>query len=251
MVSTVVNKDSRKSSIPPTYYRNRLSPEEKKAYLILVNALLQYQSRVTLHPRHLTKASIVRTVRAVHLDHPELFYVDFWRFTFLRDPLTGNASVSFNLMIEQDISQKVLSSLRLQTLVIKDNVDKAIGIKAKYIELIRAVSESIKYDDTDSAFWDHTIAGPLLLHSAVCEGIAKIFLYYCQHTCLPCAIIAGTLTGIPHAWNMVEIDQRLFYVDITAALGQMNSESTYPINWESCFKTKQDLLRAGYIWNLE
>lgn len=245
----MVSTDSRTFSISPTYYRSRLSSEEQKAYLILVNALLAHQSRVTLHPLRLNKASIVRTVQAVHLDHPELFYVDFWRFTLLRDPLTGNAAVNFHLMIEQDISQKVLSTLHMQTLVIKDKVDQAIGIKEKYIELIRAVSGSINYDDTDSAFWDHTIAGPLLLHSAVCEGIAKIFLYYCQRICLPCANIAGTLAGIPHAWNMVEIGQSIFYVDITAVLSQMYSETTFPINWEKCFKTKQDLLRAGYTWD--
>ena len=66
--------------IHPTYYRSRLLPEEQKAYQDVVKALLSYSRQAVLHAPVLNRISIAKTIRAVHLDHPELVYVDFWNY---------------------------------------------------------------------------------------------------------------------------------------------------------------------------
>lgn len=240
--------DIKAHSFPPAYYRSKLNQEEQYAYRIVVNSLLHYQSIVELQIPGFTRASIMKTVRAVHLDHPELVYVDFWKYSFRIEPFSGKATLFFYLLIESEVSDKVMSTMKSQACAEKEKLKGITVATEKYCELIRAVSGAAKYEDTGSAFWDHTAAGPLLLHTAVCEGFSKLLLYYCQQACLPCAIITGSLRGVPHAWNMIEVDGIRVYVDMTSILSQQKVSSLATENPDPLFLTEEALLHAGYTW---
>ena len=116
---------------------------------------------------------------------------------------------------------------------------------AELIVVIRQITSSNKYENTQSHFWDHTAAGPVLRHSAVCEGIAKLFLFLCQRLELPCAIVMGRLEGEGHAWNMIELSGRRMYIDVTELV---NTPRQYLLTESRFFKSREKLIQSGYTW---
>ena len=234
--------------IQPAYYRSRLLPEEQKAYREIVNALLRHRGYAVLQIPVSGRTAIIKIVRAVHLDHPELVYVDFWNYHTAWDPLSGNVTVYFRFLLPQEASDKVVSSLKERAALLRGRVH-GLSIRQKYSEVIREVAGTTKYEDTGSAFWDHTAAGPVLLHSAVCEGIAKIFLYYCQHAGIPCAIITGSFKDMPHAWNMVELNGDRLYLDLTTMIDPSGGTLPDREGTREYFRTRKQLIDTGYVWD--
>lgn len=79
----------------------------------------------------------------------------------------------------------------------------------------------------------------------VCEAVAKIYLFLCQRVNVPCAIKTGTLNGTPHAWNMVEVNGSVKYVDVTAVLQTIPVYTLLPAVF---FRSEQSLRSLGYNW---
>jgi len=52
--------------------------------------------------------------------------------------------------------------------------------------------------------------------SAVSEGYALAFKQLCDNTDINCRIIHGRLQGIPHVWNLVEVDGKWYHVDVSS-----------------------------------
>lgn len=65
-------------------------------------------------------------------------------------------------------------------------------------------------------------------NSAVCEGIAKTFLYLCDQEQIPAALVVGSADGselgvnddMLHAWNLVSLEGSWFHIDPTFDLCQ-------------------------------
>ena len=120
-----------------------------------------------------------------------------------------------------------------------------MSLKQKYYQVVKKIASTTTYVNSGSGFWDHTCVGPILKGSGVCESIAKLFLYFCQRLQLPCAILTGTLNGIPHAWNMIEINNTLRYIDVTSLLNTSFCYALFPI---VMFQNEDDLRQNGYKW---
>ena len=114
--------------------------------------------------------------------------------------------------------------------------------EAKYLEIIRAVVNTTVYNRTGNYYLDHSISGPLLIHTGVCEAYAKLFLILCQKAELPCCVVFGDKKGNGHAWNMVQIDEVKYYVDPTALRNKK-------LTAECAFRTRGELVESGYVFN--
>lgn len=227
--------------IPPAYHRSLLTPQEQAVYREVVLALRDHKTAVHLALGLAPQSGIRKAVRAVHLDHPELFYVDFWHYQLQSAPSGTGFLLRFPMLLDPFPAEAIANSLSQKVSELRNRMTECTTASQAYILLIREISTQTRYQNTESAFWDHTVAGPLLNHSAVCEGISKYFLFLCQRLNLPCAVVVGTLNGGSHAWNMVEIDGVRKYVDITALLS-----STFPVTKE-VFKSEEQLLQRGYV----
>ncbi|MBR3269204.1 MAG: hypothetical protein IKI58_10855 [Oscillospiraceae bacterium] len=56
-------------------------------------------------------------------------------------------------------------------------------------------------------------ADALLLHKAECGGYAAAFALLAEAVSLPCITVSGTAGGVPHAWNLVELDGAWYHID--------------------------------------
>lgn len=127
-------------------------------------------------------------VKLVSYDHPELFYVNYSKLSYLQGtlgftyqpdyvfPLTQIKSLESTLQIQ---AEKILEEM-------KNNQISTPYAKVRWIHnyLIRYVSYDYKslQNNNPSA---HCIQGVLQENSAVCEGIAKTFLYLCDQEQFP------------------------------------------------------------------
>ena len=232
--------------ISTTYYRTLLSPDEQKSYGAIVRGLLAWNTEISIKQCASQKESIQRIVRAVHLDHPELFYVDFWHYHYRNIVMLQGSVLSFQFMLDKDPALAIMNSLNAKANKMKGILVNITSEEMAYFRVAKEIATNTKYNDSDSAFWEHTIAGTLH-HKAVCEGISKLFLFLCQRLDLPCAMVTGTLNREPHAWNMLELNGRRRYIDVT---GLLHSISLYALAPRSIFKTESQFLGMGYCWQI-
>lgn len=232
--------------IATTYYRSLLSPSEQDVYKDIIVELLRRRESIYIKQAHAQIESVRKIVNAVHLDHPELFYVDFWHYQLTQSLLPCGMFLNFRMMLDRDPSIAVMNALNTKAALLQRSVRKKTSREERYFMIAKEIATTTKYVDSNSAFWEHTVAGPVLSHRAVCEGIAKMFLFLCQRAAnVPCAIITGTLSGAPHAWNMIELNGVRKYIDVTAILQTI---SLYTLVPDALFKNEQTLRRNGYDW---
>ncbi len=68
--------------------------------------------------------------------------------------------------------------------------------------------ETVTYMESANS---HNILGPLLTGKAVCEGYVKSFKLLCDLYEIPCMIITGVGISEAHAWNVVRMDDDMWY----------------------------------------
>lgn len=100
----------------------------------------------------------------------------------------------------------------------------------KELSLHDILARNVLYDDVakDNLLKFHaqsnTILGVLFYKTAVCEGIAKTFKFLLNALDIKCIVVKGKATDdlsgnlsadTLHAWNMVKIDGKPYYVDLT------------------------------------
>ena len=232
--------------IATTYYRSLLSPFEQGVYKAIVAGLLNRRESIYIKQSCAQIESVRKIVNAVHLDHPELFYVDFWHYQVTQSLLPCGMFLHFRMMLDQKPSIAVMNSLNAKATSMQEITRRKSSREEIYFSIAREIATTTKYVDSDSAFWEHTVAGPVLSHRAVCEGIAKTFLFLCQRIGnVPCAVITGTSNGVPHAWNMIELNGVRKYIDVTSVLQTI---SLYALVPTALFKSEQTLRKSGYDW---
>lgn len=231
--------------IPPAYHRSRLTPNEQLVYREIVNCLLKYSSTIEISTDRVSYHSLPNIIRAVHLDHPELFYVNFWNYVIVPPSIFSRSIIRFQMMIDASVAKTVLIKMESCANSLRKARTTLYSTERLYSAIIREITSSVEYKDTKSAFWDHTAAGPVLHHTSVCEGIAKLFLFYCLRFGLPCAVITGTLNGSAHAWNMIEICGKRKHVDLTSMLRLPSSIYHFP---SALYRSPRYMINSGYSW---
>lgn len=126
---------------------------------------------------------------------------------------SNNKSVfSFKMKYRENASQlkkvntkvkKALASLKLSK---KSKVEKIRAIH-NYIANIVQYDRSLK-NFTAYAGLVHSN------HKTVCQGYALLFYKMCTDAGIPCRIVTGW-AGTPHAWNIVKLGGKWYYVDVT------------------------------------
>lgn len=232
--------------LPPVIYRYTLDDKGKEAYRILTDGLLHFKSSITLPYSFSDMEEVKAIVRACHLDHPELFYVNWWQYRSRSSILGQEVTLSFDYMIDPPIIKACWATMESEIANLKQITSNETSNEGRYKAIIRQLTSTLHYENTGNAFWDHTAAGPILSnnHTAVCEGIAKMFLLYCQHLNLPCAVVTGTLQDCPHAWNLIEYGGALRYIDVTSLVG-----NPMLIGLPLHMRTERQLLMTGYQWD--
>ena len=198
------------------YYRQAMTPEERLVYDALAEGLARMDAQIPLPA--VKRTNPTRYTQAVQLDYPELFFVDFAHIQFLFAPQNSRAIPAYRLSADQ--AQRQAEDIRR---VADKIVRRCAGRTLPEAERILhdALIELGVYGKVAGREHDaHSIYGAFVDRRCVCEGYAKAFKYLCDRARLQCLVVGGRASPPgrepgAHAWNMVNLDGRIYHVDVT------------------------------------
>lgn len=198
-----------------TYHKNRLNPIQQLAYEDLCKGIRLCSREISV--RYVDDFRSVIT--AVNYDHPEFFYVN-WLDRISYTVFFNQMFVQLNYIYNEheiiDMNNRIQAVAK--TIAGISNYGKALSIHDWFVKNIKydhkGLGRAIRSPGMFSA------AGPLTSQKAVCEGISKLACYIMREKGIDSTVITGvTSDGTPHAWNLLEVDGKLLYADITYDIG--------------------------------
>jgi len=126
----------------------------------------------------------------------------------------GNSKVAiltFTAVYKTTLKQEKTLDTKIQSVL------KALDLReATDYEKVKAIHDYIiKRTSYDQTFKKHTAYNALINKSSVCEGYALAAYRMFTDAGLECRIISGIAGGGPHAWNIVKVDGKWYYIDLT------------------------------------
>ena len=206
------------------YYYSKLNKREKKAYKKIYAAMENYKQSVTING--FVETDIRKLMSAINFDNPHLFFVDF--YCELQSDLFSH-TIKLKYIYNQADTVVLTEKIKKVCNKILSKVTGKTEFE-KELSLHDILARNVLYDDVakDNLLKFHTrsntILGVLFYKTAVCEGIAKTFKFLLNALDIKCVVVKGKATDdlsgnvssdTLHAWNMVKIDGKPYYVDLT------------------------------------
>ncbi len=197
------------------YYRTLLNEKEKKIYDKIFEDLMHFQKEIVINGTdHLTVDKILNHIR---FDWPELFFVSF---EILFSYTDNYVKLTVPYLMDQDEAAAKLRRLNAEADRIvsyikgKTAYEKALWIHDYLARVVFYEKYETKSDEL------HSIVGGLFNHKCVCDGFSKSFQYLCDRAGIPSFMVVGhginkDGTKENHAWNMVKIEGKNYFVDVT------------------------------------
>lgn len=203
------------------YYRSKLAPNEQKIYDAVYNGWASKNKKIQL-AGNISKTAISRVVGAVSDDHPEIFWVDIYRYTAATSFLFSE--LNFNFFFEDaEIARWQAEAADWQQRTANKIPPNFFG-KDRIWLLYDYLARQVTYGEQGMAY-SHTIIGPLRKnnHVAVCEGVSKSFKFLCDKLNIPCIVVTGDAyfgqgNQGPHAWNIIEYNGIYRHLDVTSEI---------------------------------
>ena len=239
------------------YYYNHMTKTEQEVYYGIMNGVTNYDTSILLPA--LDIKDVQNVFFLMRLDHPEIFYVTGFKYSYYRD--SPNIIFTPEYLFEK-------AKIKEHQKALKARIDK-LALKAKNeckTELEKElfihdfICENITYDKLKKPY-SHEIIGPLGHGVGVCEGIAISVKALCDALGIWCIIaICGNnpQKGIKyrHTWNIVKINNIYYHLDATFdnTVGrnsnhylELNSGSVKSVNNKNKKSEANSLIRYDYF----
>ena len=204
IISKAVNKDYKDSTFD--IYYSLLDDDKKEIYTTIYNAVTNYSEEVAI-PSGTKIEDINDILHSVLYDHPEIFWVDISYGIY-----TSNNTTKMLFKYNYDVD-----SINEYKEIINSEVDKIVA-KANELDYEKEIyvhdtlSKEVLYNKRLAD--DQSIYNLFINKEAVCTGYAKAFKLIMDKLGIPTYIITG-YTNENHAWNVVELEDGFYNVDVT------------------------------------
>lgn len=205
------------------YYFNKLEENEKKIYIRIDEAVKLKEKEVDLYNITLDNAKeLVSTTFEAYLnDNPKNFYLSN-NYTIVTNSVAGFEFL--DLLLEYNRIEDVKSMNSEMENAIDEIINRVIKEDMtdyeKELALHDELASTVKYykfeNIQDIPYIKHTAYSALVKKEAVCDGYAKAYKLLLDEVGIDSIVLTGDLEGEPHAWNMVQIDNEYYHVDVTA-----------------------------------
>lgn len=196
------------------YYYSFLSDKEKKVYRVMVDAFTNFESGNAIET--LDDDGMNKVAQAIRNDHPELFYIGEMGYTHFT---LGGQIQSTALNVTYSDTEGAIKSKQGMIELKAQNIINGISPSASDYEKTKYVYETvINMTEYDTASVENqNISSVLINGRTVCAGYAKTVQYLLNMMGVETTLIEGVdlIKGEAHAWNLVKVDGRYYYIDAT------------------------------------
>lgn len=201
---------------------------EQSCYDQIAAGFLQLKSNITIRTG-LAPATVEKIVNYYLNDHTEVFYANSAGVTYTYS-LSGSRTVykSYTVAPKYTYDKNTILSMRREMGTAAAAFRQAAAGKSteyqKELALHDAVVARLGYDSraaADPADYPEsfTAYGAFVRKTAVCEGYAKAMKLLLNSAGIESVYVTGTASNGsesgPHAWNMVRVGERWYYLDAT------------------------------------
>lgn len=195
------------------FYRNLLSNDEQRKYDELLSLLSRDEEKIKLPVSSFERGQ--KIVDALRNDHPEIFYLS-------GQYLFSQVDFQKTLILEREIPAEEAKRMLFQ---MQSRIRQAFipirNLPSAYKKILYVHDWFLKNVTYDvSSFRMHSIVGPLIDNRGCCQGISLAAKMIFDYLNIPSLILFGKGMRVPnvmesHAWNVVQIDQEYYHLDIT------------------------------------
>lgn len=224
------------------------SPKENKVYSKVLDALDSGKEKVILFPEALYTDSkyIMKEVENAQKSTAASIYL---KGTELR-PL--RLKIIYEIPKNELDSKRKLLKTRIKEIsnsIINEFADDYRRIKAAHDYIIENTSYdfSINENNLHEFSESHDAYGAIVNGVAVCDGYAKSLKLILDELGIKSMLVYGTADGIPHTWNMVEIEDDYYHIDATWDDPEYKNEIETKIY--TYFLVKDEDILSSHVWN--
>ena len=208
IIKIAKNKNYKDSVMYPYY--ELLNKNEKIVYDKLLELANKYE-KVLKPSVKVTLDEVKDIYNSLMYDHPEIFWLDN-NYTCTYDE--NNIVIKIELNYTNIINKINIARSEFDKEV-NNIVEEAKKLETDYekeLYVHDTLINKIKYDSNEKN--DQSAYGALVLGNAVCVGYAKSFQIVMNKLGIPTYYIVG-MTDERHAWNLIELEDGFYNVDLT------------------------------------
>ncbi len=223
------------------YYYNTLDPREKKVYRAALNGLNACRPDIRVPAADMERFS--RIITLLSFDHPEIFYVDFHRFTVNTSGTSliwdvdylypKKQIIQLRLLLEEKVSRILASGKNVCT---APPLEKCRWIHDTLVKNVSYNQEALRFPEMHLEAY--SVLGVFRKRSAVCEGISLAVEYLGERLGISLPVITGKgisdRAGLDdsHGWNLLTTDGKHAHLDVT---------------WDLCLSAPLHFIRYDYF----
>ena len=207
-----------------SYYYNKLNDGQKKIYESIANAVKNFESEFPIRDyvadsKENFAQEVSVSIAAFINDHPEVFYIESQYSTYTLSGFDGDIGY-----IKLNYTEPTLEDVNLKIEAIKQKIEEYtegtqdLSDYEKELYIHDKLAQNVTYsnlEDLPRAY--HTAEGPFLENIGVCDGFTKTLQILYDQVGIDSIIVLGVLDDNPHAWNLVNIEDNWYHVDLTSS----------------------------------
>lgn len=212
------------SATSSQFYYEQLSENQKKVYDILKKESCELHSNIRLN--RVPSKDVTLASYALHMDYPALFWLGEYTYKTV-----GNDSVTEVIYSIPETAKDDLAEVEKVVEQIQQEMDSRV-IYNDYEKLKFFYDWIIEHTEYESNSYSQDMRSVFLHNSSVCAGYSRAFQYLCQKNDMECTYIPGyTNHQESHAWNLVKLSGKYYWVDVTWGdplfAGEQDNETNY------------------------
>jgi len=237
------------------YAYSQLNEEEKGLYICILTGLQAMSEEFEVNT--LDTELLDKVFSCVMSDHPEIFYVSGYRYTRYTEGdvlkrLTFQGEYIYDAEEIKLRQAQIDEAANKMLLGIDRNASDYSKVKYVYDTIISETEYDLYAEDNQN------ICSVFLNRKSVCQGYAKATQYLLGKLGINSCLVTGKVkNGEGHAWNLVQVDGKWYYLDTTwgdayyrLQEGMLSEGESPSVNYDYFCVTTQQLANTHSMQNV-
>ncbi len=195
------------------YYYDKLSQEEKTAYLTMYYGFIEYDDSIRMEVQ---EEDLKDVFTAVLYDNPDVFWIDY-KYDYI--VYTDSVAFSPRYRLTETEVKTMQNSVNDKIDEILAELNKLDTDYEKELYIHDYIIENTEYDISTLNNLGDTVHSVLLSGKSICEGYARTVQILLDNLGIQNYLVTGDTESdgeiLPHMWNVVNIDGDNYHLDVT------------------------------------